>query len=97
MYPNTRKVQRELLLAKVSLLGPEYFEELLAHHREIATEDAHSNTPLSQSAEDFHPAKLPISQALRHKHEHLRAITDLAHQFGGKVLDITSNSCIVEL
>jgi acetolactate synthase I/III small subunit len=46
---------------------------------------------------DFHPRQLPVSQALRHKHEHLEAITHLTHQFGGKVLDISNNNCIVEL
>jgi acetolactate synthase-1/3 small subunit len=46
---------------------------------------------------DYHPSNLPISQALRHKHEHLRAITFMTHQFGGKVLDISTNNCIVEV
>lgn len=34
-YTQAPLVQRELLLAKISILGPEYFEELLAHHREM--------------------------------------------------------------
>src|SRR6195952_2658395 len=34
-YTSAPLVQRELLLAKISILGPEYFEELLAHHREM--------------------------------------------------------------
>lgn len=85
------------MLAKISLLGPEYFEELLAHHREIAETTNEAHPELSKAAEDFHPAKLPVSQALRHKHEHLEAITHLAHQFGGKVLDISQNNCIVEM
>ena len=46
---------------------------------------------------DFHPSKLAVSEALRHKHQHLRAVTDLTHQFGGKVTDISDNSAIVEL
>ena len=33
-YTNSKIVERELLLAKVSILGPEHFHELLAHHRE---------------------------------------------------------------
>ncbi|KAI9871506.1 MAG: hypothetical protein M1823_008427, partial [Watsoniomyces obsoletus] len=33
---------------------------------------------------DYHPTNLAVSQALRHKHEHLRAITFMTHQFGGK-------------
>jgi acetolactate synthase I/III small subunit len=105
-YTQAPLVQRELLLAKINILGPEYFEELLAHHREItATADDMGGQPevepprLEKAAEsnDFHPSKLVVSQALRHKHEHLKSITYFTHQFGGKVLDISTNSCIVEV
>lgn len=104
-YSNAALVQRELLLAKINILGPEYFEELLAHHREI-TAGGRNNAPeggerppqsLEESAKDFHPSKLAASEALRHKHEHLKTITYFTHQFGGKVLDISTISCIVEL
>ncbi|KAI0479334.1 acetolactate synthase [Xylariaceae sp. FL0804] len=100
-YTNAALVQRELLLAKINILGPEYFEELLAHHREMTTEvdvlqEAGERT-LGEVAEDFHPSKLVASEALRHKHEHLKSITYFAHQFGGKVLDISNHSCIVEV
>ncbi|KAH0543843.1 acetolactate synthase, regulatory subunit [Glutinoglossum americanum] len=107
-YTAAPLVQRELLLAKISILGPEYFEELLAHHREMTAADAESAGSRPEGNEvvvggehlrrnDFHPSKLAVSQALRHKHEHLEAITHLAHQFGGKVLDISTNNCIVEI
>lgn len=103
-YTNAALVQRELLLAKINILGPEYFEELLAHHREITageTEVDYAHEAIERSlvdtAKDFHPSKLAVSQALRHKHEHLKSITYFAHQFGGKVLDISTNSCIVEV
>ena len=105
-YTDAALVQRELLLAKVNILGPEYFEELLAHHREITNpadgvdaENAHEalDYSLTETATDFHPSRLVASQALRHKHEHLRSITYFTHQFGGKVLDISTNSCIVEV
>ncbi|RMZ69262.1 Acetolactate synthase small subunit mitochondrial [Pyrenophora seminiperda CCB06] len=114
-YTQSPLVQRELLLAKVSILGPEYFEELLAHHREMAqtpdmeaayetdqVTDEERNAMVQEAAreslrKDYHPTNLPISQALRHKHEHLRAITFMTHQFGGKVLDISTNNCIVEV
>lgn len=109
-YTQSPLVQRELLLAKVSILGPEYFEELLAHHREMAhmpeiegeLSEADRETYATEAARDslrrdFHPNNLAVSQALRHKHEHLRAITFLTHQFGGKVLDISTNNCIVEI
>ncbi|EPQ62507.1 Bgt-799 [Blumeria graminis f. sp. tritici] len=100
-YTNAPLVQRELLLAKINILGPEYYEELQAHHREItAGSNADSATPPSatnRTDNEFHPRKMVISQALRHKHQHLKSITYLAHQFGGKVLDISTNSCIVEV
>lgn len=103
-YTNAALVQRELLLAKINILGPEYFEELLAHHREItadggehAGEQSASEQSLHEVAEDFHPSRLVASEALRLKHEHLKSITYFTHQFGGKVLDISTNSCIVEV
>jgi acetolactate synthase-1/3 small subunit len=102
-YTNAPLVQRELLLAKINILGPEYFEELLAHHREMTAdgleaESSQANdSSLAKTAEDFHPSRLPTSEALRHKHEHLKNITYFAHQFGGKVLDISTTSCIVEV
>lgn len=104
-YTNAPLVQRELLLAKINILGPEYFEELLAHHREMTADGAEaegngqevSEPNLLEAAKDFHPSKLATSEALRHKHEHLKNITYFAHQFGGKVLDISTNSCIVEV
>lgn len=113
-YTSAPLVQRELLLAKVSILGPEYFEELLAHHQEMSALDAEAEQlrlselspedreeAMLQASEarrgEYHPSRLQASQALRHKHEHLEAITHLAHQFGGKVLDISNNNCIVEL
>ena len=103
-YTNSALVQRELLLAKINILGPEYFEELLTHHREITTTDndaearrENGELSLDEVAKDFHPSRLAASEALRHKHEHLKSITYFAHQFGGKVLDISTNSCIVEV
>ncbi|KAF2004947.1 acetolactate synthase small subunit mitochondrial precursor [Amniculicola lignicola CBS 123094] len=112
-YSQSPLVQRELLLAKISLLGPEYFEELLAHHREMAHMPEQEFEEAQLSAEDreayaaeaardslrkdYHPNNLAVSQALRHKHEHLQAITFLTHQFKGKMLDISTNNCIVEL
>lgn len=105
-YTTAPLVQRELLLAKISILGPEYFEEVLAHHREMTAADASRLEGVAErraeereqkGKDDYHPSRLAASQALRHKHEHLEAITHLTHQFGGKVLDISTNNCIVEI
>lgn len=97
-YTAAPLVQRELLLAKISLLGPEHFEELLSHHREMTAADASKfeDSKVAASLEeiekqqeqnrgDYHPNRLATSQALRHKHEHLIAITQLTREFGGKV------------
>ncbi|KAI9731777.1 MAG: hypothetical protein M1834_004566 [Cirrosporium novae-zelandiae] len=116
-YTAAPLVQRELLLAKVSILGPEYFEELLRHHREIVADPERPMAELPSAEtivlgteqvpseqystavqqKDYHPSHLAPSEALRQKHEHLEAITHLTHQFGGKVLDISTNNCIVEV
>jgi len=113
-YTSAPLVQRELLLAKISILGPEYFGELLSHHQEMSAADVEAQEAALMEMEpeereeavargreafrsDYHPSQLAASQALRHKHEHLEAITHLTHQFGGKVLDISNNNCIVEL
>ncbi|KAK9491968.1 small subunit of acetolactate synthase-domain-containing protein [Lipomyces doorenjongii] len=100
-YTNTPTIQRELLLCKVSLLGPEYFEELLAHHEhgisEALGEESIGVIEEEESYASYHPSTLAPSEALRHKHEHLDAITKLAHHFGGKVVDISMNNCVVEL
>jgi acetolactate synthase-1/3 small subunit len=101
-YTESALVQRELLLAKINILGSEYFEELLVHHREISTggepdAEVGMDQSLEETARDFHPSKLAASEALRHKHEHLKTVTYFTHQFGGKVLDISTNSCIVEV
>ncbi|GAB7344918.1 hypothetical protein MBLNU457_3354t1 [Dothideomycetes sp. NU457] len=108
-YTEAPLVQRELLLAKVSILGPEYFEEMLAHHRELSgsepgfedlsPEEMQSHAQAQQEAlrTEFHPSSMAPSQAMRQKHEHLKSLTYLTHQFGGKVLDISTNNCIVEL
>jgi acetolactate synthase-1/3 small subunit len=112
-YTDAPLVQRELLLAKISILGPEYFQELLAYHQGLAQSDAEIESDLANKTpeeqenarklaleslrENFHPSKLAPSEALRHKHNHLEAITFLIHQFGGKILDISNNNCVVEL
>jgi len=112
-YTHAALVQRELLLAKISILGPEYFQELLAHHQETSISEAEMQGDMAgltpeQQAEamekareslrrDFHPSKLAPSEALRHKMKHLEAITYLTHQFKGKVLDISNTNCVVEL
>lgn len=113
-YTQAPLVQRELLLAKISILGPEYFQEFIAHHQEMSgseivenqnqannvTETEHQGSgprAAKTNRQNYHPSTLAASEALRHKHSHLGAITHLTHQFGGKILDISTNNCIVEV
>ena len=109
-YSQAALVQRELLLAKICILGPEYFEELMAHHREMTAVEGTEQTERTQEEQqkfeheqlekirrDYHPSRLAASEVLRHKNQHLKDITYLTHQFKGKVLDISTSSCIVEL
>lgn len=112
-YSNAPIVKRELLLAKVSLLGPEYFEELLTHHGQAYADTANSVAaqqardhgrepdqtppPPPYQVKDYHPNNIASSEALRHKHQHLDAISKLANQFGGRVVDVSDRNCIVEL
>ncbi len=149
-YTNTPRISRELLLCKVSILGPEYVEqqmsggpthsplyqeesESLAGNRipDLVTADgkgdstapsaaSQSNTHNSDSdkqralAHSFESsgASLPFpsssshhsssgsltaSEALISKNLHLNAIKLLADQFGGKLVDVSENSVIVEM
>ncbi|KAL7662708.1 ACT domain-containing protein [[Candida] zeylanoides] len=95
-YTNAEIIKRELLLARVSLLGPEYFQELIATHK-LHTQDASSIPDLSAPESAYHPNNLAPSEALRQKHIHLDHIATLTDKFGGKIVDISDRNCIVEL
>lgn len=91
-YTHSEIIRRELLIARVSLLGPEYFQELVAHHND---EDVKVSEKLRSAT--YHPNSLPPSQALRQKYEHLDAISSLTREFGGKIVDVSDRNCIIEL
>lgn len=110
-YTETKVISRELLLAKVSILGPEYLEEQLvggpSHEPRRVSEDP-ADVKLEREAalaHNFEHSGLPEgqaaaitpSQALRLKHQHMHSISVLANQFGAKIVDVSENSVIVEL
>jgi acetolactate synthase-1/3 small subunit len=111
-YTETKVISRELLLAKVSILGPEYLEEQFlggpSHEpRRVGVDPAdeklereavlaHNFERSAYSTETNLPPITP-SQALRLKHQHLHSISVLANQFGAKIVDVSENSVIVEL
>lgn len=128
-YTDTHCIERELLLAKVSILGPEYLEEQLVggptheprriphYHqaRHAHPEPAHEHTKLEREAALVHqfehsadaphpedqaaPQAEPLTptQALRLKSDNLQAIQTLSAQFGGRIVDVSEHSVIVEV
>lgn len=129
-YTNTRCVERELLLAKVSTLGPEFAQN---NHSDSATsqtaydqaidqtanppsfvgQDGQQEESLAQQeaalARSFESSSNPLYPSRRHtdgmsasealiaKNLHFNAIKTLAEQFGGRIVDVGENDCIVQL
>ena len=144
-YTETRTISRELLLVKVSLLGPEYIDDQLqggsshdprpVQHTPIEDEGHHHDSklldrevllaqsfersgksdkptsaappssspspspspPQTNYAPTNEPAPLTAAQLLQLKHGNLAAISTLSAQFGGKIVDVSERSIIVEL
>ncbi|KAI9634691.1 acetolactate synthase [Dioszegia hungarica] len=143
-YTSTSIVERELLLAKISILGPEYAQEQLSGssgsathsadfdqavmeqnpadgaHAFASTEGEQTSTQAADRddreqalARSFEAGGGPdgagsgaigagrkgmsASEALIAKNLHLSGIKMLVEQFGGKVVDVAENSCVVEL
>ena len=114
-YTDTKTIERELLLVKVSILGPEYLEEQLlggpSHdprrsraepipsklEREAVLAHNFERSGQPDAALEHQVPPITPSQALRLKHQHLQSISVLAQQFGGKIVDVSDHSVIVEL
>ncbi|KAH8550840.1 small subunit of acetolactate synthase-domain-containing protein [Umbelopsis sp. PMI_123] len=88
-YTNTVLVERELLLVKTSILGPEMLHKQLpdTYHEEHDHGDDL----------EHHDEEGSGSAHLRNTFSHLRALTELARLFDGKVVDVSSDSVIIEL
>ncbi|MCO5555778.1 hypothetical protein L7F22_009323 [Adiantum nelumboides] len=135
-YTQTQVIERELMLVKVSILGPEYFEEsqyglggqhaapnvnsaaqqhqhvppeLLAERRQSAN-DTSRQSPIpqdpqtdaayavgAQATAHHQPSPLTPTEALRVKSDNMRTIIQLAQQFHGRVVDVSTASVIVEI
>lgn len=96
-YTNTKVIERELMLVKVSTLGPEYFEadhlgfQQAEHEVDQAVKEAEG-----VDAQQNVPALSP-SEALSIKSDNMRSIIALTEQFGGRISDISDASVMVEL
>ncbi|CAG8569450.1 5543_t:CDS:2 [Paraglomus occultum] len=102
-YTQTIIVEREMLLVKVSILGPEHI-----HDRPSAGSDEEEFMPEADLAEESPDATsvldnpiiiddLTPSAGLRQKHAHLQSLSNLAKLFGAKLVDISSDRVIIEL
>ncbi|CAG8718873.1 23690_t:CDS:2 [Cetraspora pellucida] len=108
-YTQTSIVERELLLAKVSILGPEHLhEQLIAiKHNEYDDEfmpeaDLESESPnatsvLQDDSIDDKVSPLTPSAALQQKHTHLRALIDLCNLFKARIIDVANDNVVIEL
>lgn len=109
-YTNTKVIERELMLVKVSILGPEYFEESqqadssatppeLIAERETETDKSGPSSVGQAAAQQAqsHMTPLTPTEALRVKSDNMRSVIAFAEQFRGRVVDVSSTSVIVEM
>lgn len=109
-YTETKCIERELLLVKVSILGAEYMDDQLAGGPSLAPRQYRSSKMQQEMALAQHfehsadpvappetPPALTPAQTLQLKSQNLQSINVLAAQFGGKLVDVSENSVIVEL
>ncbi|KAG8907818.1 hypothetical protein FRB99_001991 [Tulasnella sp. 403] len=116
-YTETPTIARELLLAKVSTLGPDYYEEQLAGGPSFQPFSPNADSSLkareatlaknfeSSGTSNLHPRQsearnvepLTVGEVLKNRHIYFAAIRAITDQFGGKIVDISENSVIVEL
>lgn len=96
-YTYGQLIQRELLLVRVCLLGPEYFEDLIKQHLEEVSELEMPDHSLVDLDDKYHPKNLSVLEILRLKNQYLTAVQTLTSQFGGRIVDISTKNCIVEL
>ncbi|PWN35806.1 acetolactate synthase [Meira miltonrushii] len=102
-YTQTQVIERELMLVKVSILGPEYFEESqygLGGQHAAPSSDPQTDAAYAvgtQATAHQQPPPLTPTEALRVKSDNMRTIIQLAQQFQGRVVDVSTASLIVEI
>lgn len=95
-YTNTKVVERELMLVKISTLGPEYFEADHVGFQQAELEVDQAVKEATGEPEQSVPALSP-SEALSIKNDNMRSISELSKQFGGRIVDISDSSVMVEV
>ncbi|WFD36697.1 acetolactate synthase [Malassezia cuniculi] len=91
-YCNMDVIERETMLVKISTLGP-LFEKKLA-----ATEAAEYDIQVAEDPSSVHDFQMATqADALVTKNSNMNSIIQLAEQFHGRVVDISTVNVIVEL
>ncbi|KAJ1989634.1 acetolactate synthase, regulatory subunit [Dimargaris cristalligena] len=109
-YTDTQLIQRELLLAKVSILGPEmairqmrayrHSKEEMGHVPAYKGDDGNTDSGRSTSGMDQEEGGAPqalSSEPLMYSHRNLQALRELASLFQGRVVDVSAESMAIEL
>ncbi|KAF9140800.1 hypothetical protein BGX30_005967 [Mortierella sp. GBA39] len=105
-YTGHKVIQRELLLVKVSILGPEHVLAQMKSRRASlpSATDLHSIQQQQRTQwssgdvnEEDQIEIMSPSNALRQTHDHLGALTELTELFKGKVVDVSSDCLSLEL
>ncbi|KAL1920929.1 uncharacterized protein VTP21DRAFT_11564 [Calcarisporiella thermophila] len=96
-YSRTKLVERELLLIKVSVLGPEHLQEQIDGH--LFSEEEVDGQKHKEEHPTWHEelAEQAPSDVLRKVSSHLHALTELARLFHGRIVDVSSDCVIIEL
>jgi acetolactate synthase-1/3 small subunit len=91
-YTGTRLLEREMLLIKVSTLGPEQEAARQRAIRQAAALDE------GLQLDDSEPIELPNpTEMLRETQDNLRALSELTNLFRGQIVDVSADSVIIEL
>ncbi|KAF9102395.1 hypothetical protein BGX27_011021 [Mortierella sp. AM989] len=85
-YTGFKVIERELLLIKVSILGPEHVRAQMK-----------SRSPNWQLLQDEDDEEMSPSNALRQTHAHLKSLSELTKLFQGRVVDVSGDCVVIEL
>ncbi|KAJ1925170.1 acetolactate synthase, regulatory subunit [Tieghemiomyces parasiticus] len=109
-YTDTKLIQRELLLAKVSILGPEHAIPQVRAYRHSKEEMAHdpvyeetlaSGGGAAEAADQHHHERYATtpsaSESLLLSHRNLKALRELTSLFQGRIVDVSAESIAIEL
>jgi len=95
-YSDTKVIEREIMLVKVSTLGPEHFE---TEHLGMSNAEQEVDYAVAEAEGKVPAPKLNMTatEALSIKNDNLRSIKSLAEQFDGRIVDVSDSCVIVQL